>query len=183
MPKKNMDLGEVDGIAVAGVQAVIRNLGDGLSAAVKVDPQLFHHHETVFALVECEVIDLQFPAIKDANEVLRKHILKGGVLRLFRPATEQGRVLAPLLNEQRDRIQELRDAQSGAQALALDYDPLDVDENENGSEPVAKAPAMKKPAGASKPSKRTAKKAGARKPGRPRKSANAAGLTAVPDAD
>lgn len=179
MAPKTVDLGDLDGIPVAGTTIAIRNAGDGLSKAMKVDPKILHHRETVFVVLECEVIDVQFPEIKDANEIMRKHVLRAGVATII----DRSSVIAAI-DAQRDKIQAARDAETGAQSL-FEGDP--------NADPlgVAASKTRKKPSGAttgaSKPSKRTAKKAGARKPGRPRKApakkANPAGLAAVPDTE
>lgn len=173
---KQIDLGDCDGIPVAGTTIAIRNAGDGLSKALRIEPKLLHPKQTVFVVLECEVIGIEFAEIKDANEVMRKQILRAGVATII-----DRQAVIEAIDAQRDRIQAARDAETGAQSLFggddPDADPLGVE--------ASKAPAVKKPrgatTGASKPSKRagTAKKAGARKPGRPRKST--AALSAVPD--
>lgn len=178
MAPKTVDLGDIDGVPVAGTTIAIRNAGDGLSRSLKIEPKLLHPKQTVFVVLECEVIGINFAQIKDANEVLRNQILRAGVATLI-----DRDLVITAIDAQRDKIQAARDAETGAQSLFggddPDADPLGVE--------ASKAPAEKKPrgttTGATKPTKRAgARKAtGARKPGRPRKST--ASLTAVPDAD
>lgn len=159
-PKKP-DLGEIDGISVAGATIAIRSAGDGLSKAMKVDPQLIHHKQTVYVVLECECIDVQFPQIPDANEVTRKHILKAGVATLI----DRKAVIAAL-DATRDQIQAARDAETGAATLDFGSDPLNP--GGDGEPYVPVTGPSKKPAGtttgASKPTGRTAAKAAKKAP-------------------
>lgn len=172
MPPKNVDLGDIDGIPVAGTTIAIRNAGDGLSKAMKVDPQLIHHRETVFVVIECECVDVQFPEIKDANEVMRKHILKAGVATLV-----DRRAVIAALDAQRERIKAAKDAETGAMALDLTTDPLDPD-NAEPYEPVGGRKATK---AVKKPAKKATKKSASRRTRKPPNAKKAAHLSAVPD--
>ncbi len=154
------ELGEFEGSEVTGTTIAIRNAGDGLSAAMKVDPQILHLNDTVFVVMECRVADVAFPPVKDAEtKVTRKHVLRAGNATIV-----DGKLVRAALNETAAKIEKARDEATKAQRLDLEYDPL--------------APKPGKATAAAK--KAPTKKASAAKKAPAKKAAKRGGLTAVP---
>ena len=79
MAKKKSALGTFDDKDVLSTSIAITSAGDGLSKALAVDPQLLHHGEKVYVVLECEVTNVSFPPVKDTDGVSRKHTLKAGM--------------------------------------------------------------------------------------------------------
>jgi len=94
-PVPRTDLGLFDKKPVLGTGIKITNAGDGLSKALQVEPQIMHHGETKFVVLECEVANVAFPPIKDTDGVTRMHTLRAGT--------------ATMVDE--DLVRELLDAQ------------------------------------------------------------------------
>ena len=161
MAKAKKDLGEFEGQKIAGTTIALRNAGDGLSQAMKVDPTILHHGETVYVVYETRVIDVQHPEIKDSDEVMRKHVLKAGTATII-----DGAAVKKAIAEQADRIQKHRDEQTGAQALEVGK--VDTLATTPASE-RAKAPAAKKARAPRKP-----------RPSRAKGAAKASHLSSVP---
>lgn len=154
----NTDLGEFEGSEVTGTTIAIRNAGDGLSAAMKVDPQILHLNDTVFVVMECRVADVAFPPVKDAEtKVTRKHVLRAGNATIV-----DGKLVRAALNEMASKIEKARDEESKAQRLDLDYDPLnpDAEKPKKASGVAAKSPAKKAPARKGAAKKAPAKRGG-----------------------
>ena len=73
-------LSPFDGRPVVATTVAITGAGDGLSKAMKVDPQELHHSETVYVVLECEVAKVRFDRVdEDADDLIRVHMLKAGV--------------------------------------------------------------------------------------------------------
>lgn len=71
-----VNLGEFEGRAVLGTAIKVTNAGDGLSAAVAVDPAIHHLGDKVFVVLETEVSNVAHPPVKDTAGVSRLHTLK-----------------------------------------------------------------------------------------------------------
>lgn len=55
----------------------ITGAGDGLSAAVNISPADYVHGETLYVLLECEVVNVDFPEVKkDTGVYARRHTLR-----------------------------------------------------------------------------------------------------------
>lgn len=77
------DLGAFDGQQVLGTTIAVTNAGDGLSKAMRVDPQLLHLDQTVYVVLECTVGSIKFsPAGPDVSGVVRVHTLRAGAATL-----------------------------------------------------------------------------------------------------
>lgn len=66
-----------EGRDVIGATIAIRKAGDGLSAALGVDPAAYHHGDKVYCVLECDVSDVQHPPAIAGNldgPLMRKHI-------------------------------------------------------------------------------------------------------------
>lgn len=111
------NLNDFEGHEVIGTTVAITNAGDGLSAALKVDPIEYEHGDTVCVVLECEVAKVRFDPSKDDPELLiRHHVLKAGTA-----AVVEGSMVAPVLTETRKKIKEAE----GIQELPLDDDSDD----------------------------------------------------------
>jgi hypothetical protein len=112
-----IDLGEIDGKKVTRVSIAVTNAGDGLSDAMKIDPEIFHMGETVILAIECAVRDIKFKPIPDSDEVERVHVLRAGAA--VKLTTESVRAA---INAQRAKIQKAQDDARGRMRL-LDDEP------------------------------------------------------------
>lgn len=126
-----MGLQSFDGIAVLGVGVALTNAGDGLSAALKVDPQEFHHGETIHLVIEAEVTKVRFdPVDKDDPQagLRRVHIMRAGTAAIVDEA-----LVADALRVQKLRLEAAADAEAGVQRIPgtvpeLDELPADYDD-------------------------------------------------------
>lgn len=59
------DLGTFEGKEVIGTPMVVRKAGDGLSKAMDVAPEVLHHGERVFVVLQCNVSRVTFVPNKD----------------------------------------------------------------------------------------------------------------------
>lgn len=107
------DLGTFDGLDVITSSVAITNAGDGLSQAMSIDHRQLHHGETVYVVLECEVVDIQFPKIKDTDSLNRKHKLRAGTATIVDKAS-----VIKVIEEQRVKIEKAQ----GIERLALDED-------------------------------------------------------------
>lgn len=64
-----------EGKPVLSTTVAIRKAGDGLSAALKVDPEELHHGETVYVVLETRVEKVRFDEAKDGDGFVRVHML------------------------------------------------------------------------------------------------------------
>ena len=70
------ELGDFEGKPVLVTSVAVTNAGDGLSAALGVDPQILHQGDRGAILLEFEVSKVRFEPVKDTNGLNRVHILK-----------------------------------------------------------------------------------------------------------
>jgi hypothetical protein len=73
-------LSQFDGKPVVRTTIAVTNAGDGLSDALGIDPQEFHHGDTVYVVLECVVSKVaHVPIDKDTPGILvRQHTLRAG---------------------------------------------------------------------------------------------------------
>lgn len=64
-----------EGKPVLSTTVAIRKAGDGLSAALKVDPEELHHGDTVYVVLETVVEKVRFDQAKDGDGFVRVHML------------------------------------------------------------------------------------------------------------
>ena len=92
-------LGTFDDQPVLGTGIKITHAGDGLSKALAVAPQIMHHHDKVYVVLETTVENIAFPPIKDMDGVVRMHTLKAGLATIVNESIvrdvldEQARVI------------------------------------------------------------------------------------------
>lgn len=119
-----MDLGSFEGSPVLGTAIKVRNTGDGLSASVKVDPVILRQHDRVYVVMECDVIDVQHPIVKDTDGVCRTAVLRAGNATIV-----DKDLVASHLAAQAERIQLAREAEAGV--TRLQFDQIDLVEAHN----------------------------------------------------
>lgn len=77
------ELGTFDGRDVISTSLSVTNAGDGLSAAMTVEPVLLHHGDVVIVVLECEVTKIGFVEIKDTDVLNRVHTLRAGTATII----------------------------------------------------------------------------------------------------
>lgn len=88
------------------VESTIRvtNAGDGLSAALEVDPVAFELGERVYVVLDCTVAKITFEALKDEpDERRRVHTFKASTGTIV-----DGLLVRDVVDKQRRRIDEAR---------------------------------------------------------------------------
>lgn len=122
------DLTPFEGADVVAATVAIRNTGDGLSQAMSIDPVEYHGGDRLYVVLECDVVDLQFP-LADKDNVsgprVRKHILKAGHAVVVDADLVKG-----LIDEQADRIARAKEEAAGIQRLDFTDDDEGDDEAE-----------------------------------------------------
>lgn len=90
-----------EGHDVVGTSIKVTNAGDGLSAALKVDPAEYELSESVYVLMETSVADIHFPPSKDNSDArIRVHVLKAGAATVLEPSKAK-----PLITAQKKKIE------------------------------------------------------------------------------
>lgn len=118
-------LGVFDGREVIKTSIAITNAGDGLSEALKVDPQALHIGDKVHVVLECEVTKVSFVAIKDApGRVARVHVLRAGGATMV-----DADLVEAHLDEQAERILAAKEEELGIMRLTPVADE-DIDEGD-----------------------------------------------------
>jgi len=111
---------------VVRTAVAVTNAGDGLSAAMKIQPQELHLGETVYIVLETTVAKVRFdPADKDEpdGEVVRVHVLRAGTAAMV-----ERKLVGKLLDAQADRIRRAAEEEAGVLHLA----GTDVETDEDG---------------------------------------------------
>lgn len=103
-----MDLGEFDGRDVLGTSIQVTNAGDGLSDAMKIDPQVMHIGDRVFVVLECEVAKVRYDPIRDTDALTRVQILRAGTATIV-----DGKMVSDAIEQQRDKIERAKDQLTG----------------------------------------------------------------------
>ncbi len=94
-------LGRFEGHQVVGTQIQITNAGDGLSAAMSIDPESLKLGERVFVVLETQVSKVAYTEVKDTGTLMRVQTLKAGTA-----TTVDESLVADVLESQRVRIEE-----------------------------------------------------------------------------
>lgn len=127
-----------DGKEVLSAGIAIRNAGDGLSEALSVEPQEFHHGEKVYVVLECEVDKVRFDPVKDSDGLRRIHVFKAGTATIVDES-----IVSTQLDNQRRKIEEA----AGVRRLEFDTElrsQHEAGEHEEG--PVDGCPACEEAA-------------------------------------
>ena len=105
-----------EGKPVIATTIIVKKAGDGLSAAVSVDPVELHHGQKVYVVLETEVGRVQFDPSKDSPDML----IRGQVLITETATIVPKELVIELLTQQRLRIEAAREAAQGVQQLVDD---------------------------------------------------------------
>ena len=132
------ELGFFDGLPVVSTAVKVTNAGDGLSTAMKIEPEAFTIGQTVVLVIETVVTRVSHePVSKDAPDVLKRvHVLRAGTV-----AVVERSEVDDILNAQQIVIEEAK----GVTRLPFDLDdtndlyanPEDTDETPLRSVPTA----------------------------------------------
>lgn len=107
------DLGTFEDRSVTKTTIAVRNAGDGLSQAMKVNPQKLHQGDTVYVVLECKVGPVSFDPIKDSEtECERRHILRAGAATLI-----DDQLVKEAIAKQTEAIIAARDEEAGRSQL------------------------------------------------------------------
>lgn len=104
----------------------IRNAGDGLSKAMKIDPVELPLDSTVHVVLECEVTKHTYEEIEDTNALNLVHVLKAGVATIV-----EASVVQKFIDDQKRRLAEA----AGQTALSLDSPDDGEDDDEDDEQP------------------------------------------------
>lgn len=108
LTKQEDRIEEFDGMPVIATAVKVTNAGDGLSTAMKVEPEAFKLGQKVVLVIECVVTRVAHePVSKDAPTVLQRvHTLKAGTVAVVDRAS-----VAAELDEQAVKIEEAKGIQ------------------------------------------------------------------------
>ena len=91
--------------------------GDGLSAALAIEPREFHHGEKVYVVVECEVTNIAFPPVKDTDALIRQHVLTAQAATIVEES-----LVRKVLDDQAERLLAAKEAAAGITRLPYEGD-------------------------------------------------------------
>jgi hypothetical protein len=126
------ELPDFEGLPCVVSSVALRNAGDGLSAAMKVEPVVLHKGDVVDVLTRCVVIDVQHPPVdrdKPEGPCARKHILRAGTSTII-----DLDVANEAIKDQAEKIRLWEEEQAGIQALNFEQS------GEGGEDPDAHDP-------------------------------------------
>jgi len=124
------ELGTLDGAEVVATSVAVTNAGDGLSAAMEVDPELISLGDVVYLVLRCECTKVRFePVEKGSHELRRVHVLRAGDSATVDPA-----LVAEVVTAQRHRIEE------AAGVMTLPFEGLDEDGEDATVTPIGGMP-------------------------------------------
>lgn len=102
-------LGKFDGKDVIRTSISVTNAGDGLSNAMKVEPQLLHLGDKVYVVLECDVANVKFVPLSDDDSLLnRVHTLRAGAATMI-----DGSIVAAHLEAQAETIRKAKQQAEG----------------------------------------------------------------------
>lgn len=61
----------------------VRNTGHGLEEAMKTEPVVLHHAETVYVVMECQVEKIRYDEIPETDALTRVQMLKAGTATIL----------------------------------------------------------------------------------------------------
>jgi hypothetical protein len=111
-------LAPFEGRDVIAATIAITNAGDGLSQAMAIDPKEMHHGDTVYVVLECEVVKIRHDEVKETDALTRVHVLKAGVGTIV-----DAEVVTEVIEWQR----RLNEQAKGIQTLDFDGEVVDGD--------------------------------------------------------
>lgn len=123
-----------EGRPVVAAAVRVTNAGDGLSEALRLDPQDLHHGEEIWLIVKGFVSKVSYdPIPKSEGSLLQRvHTIKASECIMVAPDEVES-----LLERERERLLKLKEEAAGIARLPMDGDPLNVfDGAGNGDEPA-----------------------------------------------
>lgn len=108
------DLGSFEGRTVTRTTIAVKNAGDGLSQALKIEPQLLHQGDTVYVVLECVVGPIKFDPYAD-DVCSRVQELRAGAATII-----DADVVRSAIEDQKERIRVAEDAEKGVRELPTD---------------------------------------------------------------
>lgn len=121
-----------EGRDVVATTVAITNAGDGLSEAMKTEPKVLHHFDTVYLVLECEVAKVRYDKAKgdETEDLVRVHVLKAGTATFV-----EASLVDALIREQAEKNKRAREREQGVQRLddyAEDLEALTEEHNAGG---------------------------------------------------
>lgn len=111
-------LGEFEGLDVTKTTIEIPNASGGLNEGLKIEPMFLKTHDTVYVVLECNVVDVGFDARKaPEGETYRYHVLKA-----TGAAIVEGSLVAEAIRQQKEKLRLAREAAEGIQRLPVPED-------------------------------------------------------------
>jgi hypothetical protein len=112
-------LGRFEKRDIVGMQIAIHKTGDGLSAAVEVEPIELHVGDRGYIVMEYVVVNIQHPAEDRANPaeggVIRKPVLDAGTMTFV--LGDSIEAVTELIEMQKQKIREWDELRAGTPAL------------------------------------------------------------------
>lgn len=92
--------GPFDDLTFLRTTVKVTNTGDGLSQSMQVQVPDLRHRDVVHVLLECEVVDVQTPLVKDTDGNELKFVFKAG-----RATIVEGKAYDKALDEMSKRLE------------------------------------------------------------------------------
>jgi hypothetical protein len=99
-----MTLNRFEGREVVDTKMKVTNAGDGLSAALEIEPVELHLRQTVQVLLECEVTRVAFENASEGDGVVRVPTLKAGRATLITSDHELHKSTVSALNHMTQKL-------------------------------------------------------------------------------
>lgn len=112
MTTTKSELGKFEGDEILNVGIRIRNAGDGLSKAMKIEPKVLHRGDTCLVVLECTVGPITFEPVKDTEGVARVQVLTAGTATFV-----DDDVVRKAITDQADRNERAKEEEAGVQRL------------------------------------------------------------------
>lgn len=109
---KLTDLGTFEGARVTRSSVKVTNAGDGLSAAMNIEPVAYERHQRIVVVLDCEVTDVTFTDGDMSDAVTRVHKLKAGTAVVVERS-----LVAKMLDQQAEAIKQAKEDAAGIQRL------------------------------------------------------------------
>lgn len=100
------DLGSFDGRDVVSTSIAVTRAGDGLSAALEIEPTVLHVGDQVVIVLDCVVSKIGFVPVKDSDDLTRVQTLRAGTAAII-----DRKLVRKVLDEQAKKIEAARGIQ------------------------------------------------------------------------
>ena len=131
------DLSKFEGREVVDTKMKITNAGDGLSAAMEIEPVELHLRQTVQVLLECEVSKVAFENATEGDGVIRVPTLRAGRATLVTQGHELHQATVGALNNMTEKLAragKTKGAIPGQGTLQGDDEDPDLDAADSASD-------------------------------------------------